>query len=58
MKFNCQSFFNSYKTNFGNLTQPHVLGLENLLNFLIGGLQATGFVGGGIIGVLIGRGTK
>ena len=34
MKFNRQSFFNSYKTNFGNLTQNQVSGLENLLNFI------------------------
>jgi hypothetical protein len=34
MKFNRQSFFNSYKENFGNLTQAQVSGLENLLNFI------------------------
>ncbi len=34
MKFNHQSFFNSYKTNFGNLSQAQVSGLENLLNFV------------------------
>ena len=34
MKFNRQSFFNSYKANFGNLTQAQVSGLENLINFI------------------------
>jgi len=34
MKFNRQSFFNSYKANFGNLAQAQVSGLENLLNFI------------------------
>ena len=34
MKFNRQSFFNSYNANFGNLTQDQTSGLENLLNFI------------------------
>ncbi len=34
MKFNRQSFFNSYKDNFGNINQTQVSGLENLLNFI------------------------